>query len=72
MKPLRKQKNGGTMEEKKSKSEKVSDSKVLKEASQEVESWPKWMQKNADLLFEEEQENTKKGEASQLYIKISK
>lgn len=48
------------MAEKKNKSKTLNDWKILKEASQEVESWPKWMQQNADLLFEEEQEKQRK------------
>lgn len=48
------------MAEKKKKSESVNEWKLLKEATHEVESWPKWMQKNADLLFEEEQEKQRK------------
>jgi len=48
------------MPEKKSKNTSVSEWKLLKEASQEVESWPNWLQKNAELLFEEEQEKQRK------------
>ena len=33
---------------------------VLKKASLEVSKWPKWLQLNASLLFEEEQERQKK------------
>ena len=48
------------MAEKKTKSESMNEWKLLKEASQEVESWPSWLQKNAELLFEEEQEKQRK------------
>lgn len=48
------------MVEKINKTESEDEWKFLKEASQEVESWPKWIQKNADLLFEEEQEKQRK------------
>jgi len=48
------------MAEKKGKNTSVSEWKLLKEASQEVESWPNWLQKNAELLFEEEQEKQRK------------
>jgi hypothetical protein len=48
------------MPEKKNKSTSVSEWKLLKEASKEVESWPNWLQKNAELLFEEEQEKQRK------------
>lgn len=48
------------MAEKKNKNESVTEWKLLREASQEVESWPGWLQKNAELLFEEEQEKQRK------------
>lgn len=50
------------MAEKTKKTESIDEWKLLKEASQEVESWPKWIQKNADLLFEEEQEKEQNSE----------
>jgi hypothetical protein len=43
-----------------SKSESLSEWKLLKAASQEVESWPDWLQNNAGLIFEEEQEKQRK------------
>lgn len=33
-----------------------SDESILEDAKKEVASWPKWLQLNAMLLFEEEQE----------------
>lgn len=48
------------MTEKKNKRTSMSEWKLLKEASQEVKSWPNWLQKNAELLFEEEQEKQRK------------
>ncbi len=38
----------------------MTDEELLKAASLEVASWPKWLQLNADLLFEEEQEKQRK------------
>lgn len=38
----------------------MKDDKILKEATKEVESWPEWLQANAALLFEEEQERQRK------------
>jgi len=49
-------------EKAKKKSESANESKLLKEASQEVESWPGWLKKNAELLFEDEQEKQRQSE----------
>lgn len=49
-------------EKQKKKNESANEWKLLKEASQEVESWPGWLKMNAELLFEEEQEKQRKSD----------
>ena len=46
----------------KNKSDSANELKLLKEASKEVDSWPGWLKKNAELLFEDEQEKQRTSE----------
>lgn len=56
-------KTGGAMAAKKDKKEGHSDWKLLEESSQEVASRPAWLQRNAALLFEDEQEKQRKSDS---------